>query len=84
MKILLTIKMKDMSIDYQVSSDMQIKRALCIISENDELVIPEDVEYVFSKRRQQMISVNQSFYQASIYSGDSITLCWTGGGKNNE
>ena len=79
MKITITFTNGIKSIDYVLNEELTIKMALDIIARNDQFSIPSEVRYVYSERRNETISVNLSFKQANIYSGDIIKVVKSGG-----
>lgn len=79
MKITITFTNENKSIDYMLNEDITIKMALDIIAKNDQFEIPSELRYVYSIRRKENISVNLSFKQANIYSGDIIKIVKSGG-----
>lgn len=74
MKITITFTNDRKSADYQLNEEIPIKMALDIISKNDQFVVPEDIQYVYSNRKMEQINVNLSFKQANVYSGDIIMI----------
>lgn len=74
MKITITFTNDRKSADYQLNEEIPIKIALDIISKNDQFVVPEDIQYVYSNRKMEQINVNLSFKQANVYSGDIIMI----------
>lgn len=73
-KITITFTNDRKSADYQLNEEIPIKIALDIISKNDQFVVPEDIQYVYSNRKMEQINVNLSFKQANVYSGDIIMI----------
>lgn len=74
MKLILTFTNRLMSMDFLVNSDIQIKDALSIITENSNFKLKKKPDFIFSKRRDQKINVIYSFEQANIYSGDELIV----------
>lgn len=74
MKVTLTFTNKEMSMDFQMNSDMKIKDALQIISDNSDFKVKQKEIYVFSRRKEQMINVAYSFKESGIYSGDELIV----------
>lgn len=74
MKLILTFTNRLMSMDFLVNSDIQIKEALFIITENTDFKLEKKPNFIFSKRRDQKINVMYSFEQADIYSGDKLIV----------
>lgn len=79
MKITITFTNNIESVDYMLNEEILIKTALDIIANNDRFNIPSKIRYVYSGRRKESISVNLSFKQANIYSGDIIKVLNSGG-----
>lgn len=79
MKITITFTNEKKNIDYMLNEEITIKMALDIISKNDQFEIPFELRYVYSERKKENISINFSFKQANIYSGDIIRVFKSGG-----
>lgn len=83
MKITITFMNDSKCNNYQLNNDITIKQALEVISTNDQFIVPEHIQFLYSKRKQENISVNLTFEQANIYSGDILEVK-NSGGKENE
>ena len=57
MKITITLSNNKTQADYQLNDDMPIQTALQIINDNDQLEIPQNIKYVYSKRKKEKISI---------------------------
>lgn len=74
MKLTITISDGKKMTDYMLDDGIKIKTALELISKNDNLQLPNDLKYIYSRRKKEKISTNYSFKQAEIYNGDIIVL----------
>lgn len=73
MQITITFINKFKSFDLQLNPDMKIKDALEIIEKNLQFHCSQ-VNFLFSKRRKEMISCEYTFQDAKIYSGDCLCV----------
>lgn len=74
MKLILTFTNDKESMDFQLKSEIQIYEALAIIRNNVNFSVNENILYIYSRNKQERISVNLSFEQAEIYSGDELII----------
>lgn len=74
MKLILTFTNDKESMDFQLKSEIQIYEALAIIRNNVNFSVNENTLYIYSRNKQERISVNLSFEQAEIYSGDELII----------
>ncbi|MDD8048701.1 MAG: hypothetical protein PHH04_03755 [Thomasclavelia sp.] len=74
MKMTLSIMVNQMTEDFIVDSKTNILESLMIIGQNTNLSIDSNIQYIYSKRNDQMTSVNQTFEQALIFAGDSLII----------
>lgn len=73
MKLIITL-INNKKIDFQLNDEMIIKDALGIISNNTEFKIDKMSEYIYSKRKGEKVSINYTFKQAEIFSGDELVM----------
>lgn len=74
MKLIITLINNNKKIDFQLNDEMVIKDALGIISDNTEFKIDKMSEYIYSKRKGEQVSINYTFKQAEIFSGDELIM----------
>ncbi|MEG2908253.1 MAG: hypothetical protein RR945_03440 [Erysipelotrichaceae bacterium] len=73
MLITITFENKTNKQDFQLNSKMKIKDALAIINKNSQFQC-ELINFVFSKRLNEVISSEYTFQEAKIYSGDCLSV----------
>jgi len=61
-------------VDFQINNEMKIRDALKIIGENNELQIDKSCKFVYSHRKQENVSINYTFKEAKIFSGDCLKV----------
>lgn len=74
MKIILTFKIKDDYLDFQLDDEIRIIEAIEIIKQSNGNMDWNISHYIFSKRKKEMINVNYTFHQAKIYTGDVLIM----------
>ncbi|EJO5346893.1 hypothetical protein NRP93_000957 [Clostridium botulinum] len=74
MHIVLTFMNRKGKSDFQVNDEMKICDALKIINENSDFRIGEICKFIYSTRKQKNISVNYTFKEAEIFSGDCLKI----------
>lgn len=74
MKLILTLTNNYDSVDFQINGEVLIKEALDIIAQNTDFKINNNIKYIYSKRNQEKVSINYSFKQVGIYSGDELIM----------
>ncbi|MGL6059033.1 MAG: hypothetical protein ACRC17_12080 [Culicoidibacterales bacterium] len=74
MKIVVTFSDGFRNNDYQIGDDLKIEVVLDLLRINDGWQIPDDLQYVFSRRNKENISVHRTFKSAKILNGDIVEL----------
>ncbi|MFQ8920860.1 MAG: hypothetical protein ACLR60_03120 [Clostridium paraputrificum] len=74
MNIILTFINGNSKDDFQVNNKMTVRKSLEIISRNTGFYIPKNINYIYSERNKKMLSVEYTYDQLDIYSGDTIII----------
>lgn len=74
MKLTLTFTNRKKSVDFLLNDELVMKDALEILAKNTDFMVSESSCYIYSKRKEEMISTAYTFRQAEIYSGDELLV----------
>ena len=74
MQLVVTLMTDTSKVDFQINDEMKIRNALKIIGENSELQIDESCKFIYSDRKQENVSINYTFKEAEIFSGDCLKV----------
>lgn len=83
MNLILTFTNNCVSTEFQINSEITVKKSLDIISLNTEFKVPLDIKYIYSNRKKKMLGVNYTYEQLQIYSGDQIIVQGEEDGENS-
>lgn len=74
MQLVVTLMTDTNKVDFQINNEMKIRDALKIIGENSGLKISKSCKFVYSHRKQENVSINYTFKEAEIFSGDCLKV----------